>query len=147
MRNTTRTIGVLFSSVFFSSAFCGLASAGDLVYQPINPSFGGDPFYSAHLLQTAEIQNKHVDDGSEFDSLFEEPTLADQFAESLSGTVISGAATQLNRAIFTDGAPPSGSFALDGAMVSYKTINGRVKITIADGINTNVLDIPIPTKN
>ncbi|MFD2192048.1 curli assembly protein CsgF [Pistricoccus aurantiacus] len=144
MRNTARMV---FSGVLFSSVFCGIASAGDLVYQPINPSFGGDPFYSAHLLQTAEIQNKHVDDGSEFDSLFEEPTVADQFASAINNTVISGAAGQLSKAIFEDGAPPSGEFTMDGAMVSYKTINGRVKITIADGINTNVLDIPIPTKN
>lgn len=147
MRNTGRMIGRFFSGVFISSVFCSGASAGDLVYQPINPSFGGDPFYSAHLLQTAEIQNKHINDGSEFDSLFEEPTAADKFANAINNTLISGAAGQLSDAIFKDGAPPSGNFAFDGAMVSYKTVNGRVKITVADGINTNVLDIPIPKKN
>ena len=39
---------------------CGLSSATtaqDLVYEPVNPSFGGNPFNSAHLLAIANAQN------------------------------------------------------------------------------------------
>ena len=32
------------------------AAAEDLVYTPVNPSFGGNPFNSAHLLGIANAQ-------------------------------------------------------------------------------------------
>lgn len=139
MKHITHT-----ATLLTAMAITGLANAGELVYQPINPSFGGDPFNSSHLLQTAQIQNKHQDDGTDFGSLFEEPTAADKFADALQSTMIAGSAEQLSNAIFEDGAPPSGNFSLDGAMVTYDTINGRVIVKISDGINTNTIDIPKP---
>lgn len=36
-----------------------LASAGPLVYYPINPSFGGNPGYGAVLLNEAQVQDQH----------------------------------------------------------------------------------------
>ncbi len=38
-----------------------LASAGELIYQPINPSFGGDPFAGSYLLGKAQAQDTHKD--------------------------------------------------------------------------------------
>ena len=35
------------------------ASASELVYQPINPAFGGNPFNGPFLLETATLQNGH----------------------------------------------------------------------------------------
>ena len=40
------------------------AAAGDLVYQPVDPSFGGNPFNSAHLLGIANAQNDYKDPSS-----------------------------------------------------------------------------------
>ncbi len=37
--------------------FCNQASA-DLIYKPIDPSFGGDPFNSSHLMGLANSQNQ-----------------------------------------------------------------------------------------
>ncbi|MBC7156547.1 MAG: hypothetical protein H5U20_03415, partial [Rhodobacteraceae bacterium] len=34
------------------------AIAGDLVYQPVNPSFGGNPGNSGHLLSIANAQRR-----------------------------------------------------------------------------------------
>ena len=124
--------------------FASGADAGELVYQPINPSFGGNPFNSPHLLATAEINNQFTDDGFGFDFGFDEPTLADQFTEALSGSVIGATAQQITEAIFGDGALPSGTFTLDDAIVSYVTVSDRVIITVNDGITTSVLDIPVP---
>ncbi|WP_304525194.1 curli assembly protein CsgF [Halomonas sp. I5-271120] len=121
--------------------------AGDLTYRPINPSFGGDPFNSTHLLQMADIQNQYKDDGSNLDSLFAEETAADQFVSSMQNTMISGASSQLKAAIFDDGAPPSGTFRLNGATVTYETVNNRVYVKVSDGITTNSFDIPKPNTN
>ncbi|WDE09326.1 curli production assembly protein CsgF [Thalassomonas viridans] len=35
------------------------AFASELVYQPINPSFGGNPINGSYLLNKAQAQNKH----------------------------------------------------------------------------------------
>lgn len=131
------------ATLLFSISVC----AGDLTYRPINPSFGGDPFNSSHLLQMADIQNKHKDDGSDLDSLFGEESAADQFVSSIRSTMISGASSQLSDAIFEDGAPPSGTFRLDGATVTYETVNDRVYVKVSDGITTNSFDIPKPNTN
>ena len=37
----------------------GAAAAGQLTYRPINPSFGGDPFNSAHLLGIANANDRY----------------------------------------------------------------------------------------
>ena len=39
----------------------GAAAAGQLTYRPINPSFGGDPFNSAHLLGIANANDRYKD--------------------------------------------------------------------------------------
>ncbi len=117
--------------------------ASEITYRPINPSFGGDPFNGSFLLQSAEIQNQHEDDS--LASLFEEPSTADQFADAIRGSIIGASASQLIRAVFQDGAPPTGTFTLDDATVDYITLpNGRVRITVTDGITTNVLEVPPP---
>ncbi len=35
------------------------ASAGQLIYTPVNPSFGGNPLNGKYLLGSAQAQNKH----------------------------------------------------------------------------------------
>ncbi|WP_224826159.1 curli assembly protein CsgF [Cognatishimia sp. MH4019] len=48
--------------VLISSLFAGTAFAGDLIYRPINPAFGGNPNNFDYLLGTAQIQNQHLPD-------------------------------------------------------------------------------------
>lgn len=134
MRKTTITMAMVL--------LCSTAAASDLVYEPINPSFGGDALNSSHLYQGAEIANTFED--SSLDSLFEEQSAADQFASALQSSLIGGAASQITDAIFNTGAPASGVFTLDGATVSYNTIGGNVVITINDGVSTSTLTIPVP---
>lgn len=37
----------------------GAAQATEIVYQPVNPSFGGNPLNGPHLLNMANIQNRY----------------------------------------------------------------------------------------
>ena len=41
-------------------ASAGAATAGDLIYQPINPGFGGFSDNFGYLIGTAQIQNQHL---------------------------------------------------------------------------------------
>lgn len=131
--------------VSIAVAFCVLASnafAGDFVYQPVNPSFGGNPLNSSHLLQMAEIQNAFIDDDP-FNDLFDEPSLADDFADAIRNGMVSIAAGELIDAI-VQREDPDGTMELDGAIVTWNTIGDRVTIRVNDGTSVNVLDIPIP---
>lgn len=125
---------------------CGSAAAGELIYRPISPAFGGNPLNTSFLLQTAEIQNLFADEGDDFDDLFEEPTLADEFAEALRGTLISISAGELLDAV-VEREDANGVINLDGATAVYETVGDRVIVRINDGLTTNVLDLPIPTDN
>lgn len=50
----------LFSVAVMTVMTVGIASASELVYTPRNPSFGGNPFNSDHLIGTAQAQNTHL---------------------------------------------------------------------------------------
>ncbi|EWH00946.1 curli assembly protein CsgF [Halomonas sp. BC04] len=49
---------LLGSAILLSSA---VTQAGQLIYQPINPSFGGDPLLGNHLLNKAQAQDTKRD--------------------------------------------------------------------------------------
>ena len=50
---------VITSALLVATATPALAQ--DITYQPVDPSFGGNPFNSAHLLGIANAQNKYKD--------------------------------------------------------------------------------------
>lgn len=121
------------------------ASAGELLYKPLSPSFGGNALNGNFLLQTAETQNRFTDDGG-FGDLFAEPSLADEFSDALRNTIVSISAGELVDAV-VQRENANGTINLDGATVSYETVGDRVIVTINDGVSTNVLDLPIPVVN
>jgi curli production assembly/transport component CsgF len=51
-------------AIAFATASIGVPSgrADEIHFGFVNPSFGGNPFNSAHLLGTAQAQNTHKDD-------------------------------------------------------------------------------------
>lgn len=125
-----------------ASLLAAPAMAGDLVYQPVNPSFGGDPFNASHLMALAETQNEFPQD-SGFGSLLEDDTLASQFYDAISGAMVSGAASELTEAVF-DRKRESGTIILDGATATYRTIGDHVEVTVSDGLTVSTLRIPVP---
>ena len=138
-----RTRGLALAAGLALGLWSGVTGAGDLVYTPVNPNFGGDPFNGSFLINSAQIQNQFTDDGSQFDSLFDEPTVADDFANAIRSTLIGDAASELSRAIFEDG-QQSGQIALDDAIVSFETVGQTVEVTVNDGMTSNRLVIPVP---
>ena len=54
-------LGVAIAVAFFSLSGT-LANADELRFGFVNPSFGGNPFNSAHLLGIAQAQNTHKED-------------------------------------------------------------------------------------
>ena len=102
-----RTIATTF--VLAASVMASTTAATELVYQPKNPSFGGNPNFGAVMLNNAQAQNSTASaDGR----VRREPrTARERFEERLERAVLS----QISRAVRTelfdeDGALQEGTF-------------------------------------
>jgi len=121
----------------------GPADASELVYTPINPSFGGNPFNSAHLIGLAEMQNQYRGSASPL----ARPTTqsqADLFVRSLSSRLLSALAGQVTDAIFGDTPQQSGTIVFGDVTVDFERGLEFVNLTITDAASGSVTDVSIP---
>lgn len=135
----TRVGSLLFGALILCGAAAGAASAQDMVYTPINPSFGGNPFNSAHLLGLANAQNNETDP-----SRATSTSQADQFSRQLQSRLLSALASQVTDAIFGDDPQERGRIVFGGQTIEFVRGLESVVLTItnADG---SVTTIEIPT--
>ena len=126
-----------------AALLCALGSAAfaqDLVYEPVNPSFGGNPFNSAHLLGIANAQNDFKDpkgtgSGSQ----------ADIFARQLQSRLLSALSSQIVDAIFGENPQESGTITFGGQTIQFVRGLESVTLTITDDETGEVTTIVIPT--
>jgi curli production assembly/transport component CsgF len=117
-------------------------AAQDLTYEPVNPSFGGDPFNSSHLLGLAREQKDF-----EEDSGFTPADPQQQFADSLERRLLGRASEEITDRIFGEDQQQSGSFTVGSQQINFQQVGDQVEITLTDsetGATTN-LTIPTPT--
>lgn len=114
------------------------AYAQDLVYKPINPSFGGNPFNSAHLLGVAGGQNDFKDPTSQ-------RSQSEQFSRQLQSRLLSSLASQVTDAIFGENPQEQGTVSFGGQTVSWVRTLDEVTLTITDEASGEVTTIVIPT--
>ncbi len=74
---------LLTSGFILIASLAATAAASELRYTPLNPSFGGNPFNSSHLLAKASAQNDH-----------QRPTTTTTDAENLQRTIQSAIVNQ-----------------------------------------------------
>ena len=123
-----------------SLALCGQASAQQLTFTPVNPSFGGNPFNSSHLLGLASAQNQFQNSGSAYTA----PTQAQLFAQQLQSSILAGVAQQISQAIFGDNPAQSGTISFGGTTVNFLRGLDSITINITDpqGVATQIV---VPT--
>ncbi|WP_313478355.1 curli assembly protein CsgF [Stutzerimonas kunmingensis] len=98
-----KALGTLLASLLLSTG----ASATELVYTPVNPSFGGSPLNGAWLLGNAQAQNKKKDpDALDRSSLLENQSSLDRFTSQLEsrllGDLLSGVTDGKTGTVTTD---------------------------------------------
>ncbi|MEM6942449.1 MAG: curli assembly protein CsgF [Pseudomonadota bacterium] len=120
------------------------ANAQEFVHQFKNPSFGGPPFNSSHLLSIAEIDRP--DPPTSTTSTFGRQTSqADLFVRQLESRILSRLSSDITDAIFGEDAEPSGEFAFDDTRISFDTLlDGSVIVSIADETTGGVTTIEVP---
>lgn len=118
----------------------GAAQAQDIVYEPINPSFGGNPFNSAHLLGIAGAQNKTKDPTTAATN-----SQADIFARQLQSRLLSALSSQIVDAIFGENPQESGTITFGGQTIKFERGLESVTLTIIDDATGEVTTIVVPT--
>lgn len=128
------------SAIGLSIVFMENVLAQDLVYEPVNPSFGGNAFNSAHLLAIANAQN-------DFDRPEVETSTADdldRFISSLQSRLLSSLSTQVANAIFGEDAQDEGTIQFGEQTISFVRGLDGIELTITDADGTTTV-ITIPT--
>lgn len=123
-----------------SVALSSPALAGDLVYAPIDPSFGGNPFNSAHLLGIANAQNKFKDPDSTSNG-----SQADIFARQLQSRLLAALSGQIVDAIFGANAQDHGTVDFGGQTIEWVRNLDEVTLTITNDDSGEVTTIQVPT--
>lgn len=116
------------------------AAAQDLIYRPMSPSLGGDPFLGSHLLELARIQRQH------FPPRPPAQTRTDRFFSRLETSVLSEASRRITRRLFGEGEEDSGVFTIGVTTVSYQALeDGSVQVVLTDGGTETTTEIVIPS--
>ena len=116
------------------------AVAQDMVYTPNNPTFGGNPFNSAHLLGIANAQNDYKDPKAATSN-----SQADILARQLQSRLLSALSSQIVNAIFGENPQESGTIRFGGQTISFVRSLEDVTLTITDDDTGEVTTIVIPT--
>jgi curli production assembly/transport component CsgF len=124
----------------FACGFAAPAAAQDITYQPIDPTFGGNPFNSAHLLGIANAQNEYKDPNATTNN-----SQADIFARQLQSRLLSALSSQIVDAIFGENPQESGTISFGGQTISFVRSLTEVTLTITDDDTGEVTTIVIPT--
>ena len=136
---TFRAIFILASSML-GIAVAMPAQAQDMVYQPVDPSFGGNPFNSSHLLGIANAQNDYKDPNAASSN-----SQADIFARQLQSRLLSALSSQITDAIFGDNPQQHGTISFGGQTIVFDRGLEDVTLTITDDDTGEVTTIVVPT--
>lgn len=120
------------------------AMGSELVYVPVNPSFGGNPMNGTYLLNSAEAQNTFKDPAAV--SAYSRDPL-DNFKDNLTRSVLSQIANRIVTSAFgsgtgltTGGHYQFGNYTIDVITADVSTIT----VSIADSATGRTTTIEVP---
>lgn len=105
------------AKAFLAAAFLlfpFMVTAQDVVYRPISPTFGGNPFNSSHVLGVANANNDKRDPRATTTN-----SQADIFARQLQSRLLSSLSSQIVDAIFGDNPQEQGTISFGGQTIEF----------------------------
>lgn len=119
------------------------AEAGELIHQPINPSFGGSPLNGNFLLNSAEVQNHFT---NPVVSSTESNRNLDTFTRGVERQVLSLLSRRIiDEAFGTSGLTTEGVFSTDEFSVEVvNTDPTKVVVHITDNLTSESTTIELP---
>ncbi|MHB2205591.1 curli production assembly/transport component CsgF [Methylobacterium sp. CM6257] len=138
---------VIFPVLLGLSAFG--AQASSLIYQPVNPAFGGNPLNGSWLQSEATAQNFYQREEqhrqsiqSALQSTNGQKSPGQIFAQQLQSQLYSSLANKITQAIFGENAQQSGNFSFEGTTISFNRVGANVQVTINDGQTVTQVTVP-----
>lgn len=117
--------------LLFFTLLMGAAHGTELVYTPINPSFGGNPLNGAFLLQKAQIHQPRR----------AEKNFVDKFREALERNIINTLTRRIADGDLIDGIYDTGEF-----LVSVSTgTDGSIRVEITNQLTGEITILVIPS--
>ena len=136
---------LLFTFLFFLVFISFNSQAQDFVYEPKNPSFGGQTFNYQWLLSSAQAQNT-IEEEKEapFDFNASRDPLKD-FQESLNRQILSQLSRQLVDSQFgTGGKLEAGEYLVGNFQINITDVPEGINIVILDTATGNQTTVVIP---
>ncbi|BBM02197.1 curli assembly protein CsgF [Microbulbifer sp. GL-2] len=115
------------------------ASSTELIYTPVNPSFGGNPLNGNYLLNNASAQNSKKDPDSG-ESPYSTSSALDRFTDTLESRLLSQLLTDVG-----DG--NNGTLVTDDFIVNILDVDGTLTITITDAVTGEISEIIVAGLN
>ncbi|VVN39190.1 curli assembly protein CsgF [Pseudomonas fluorescens] len=129
--------GLLLLGLWFAGAgSSGLVQATELVYTPINPSFGGNPLNGTWLLNNAQAQNDYDDPDLKDRTTVAGTSALERFTSQLQSRLLG----QLLDNISTGN---TGSLSTDAFIVDVIDDSGALTINVTDRVTGEVSEIQV----
>ncbi|MCP1419743.1 curli production assembly/transport component CsgF [Pseudomonas laurylsulfativorans] len=139
MKETTfgKHTGLWLLGLWFAGAgSSGLVQATELVYTPINPSFGGNPLNGTWLLNNAQAQNDYDDPDLKDRTTVAGTSALERFTSQLQSRLLG----QLLDNISTGN---TGSLSTDAFIVDVIDDSGALTINVTDRVTGEVSEIQV----
>lgn len=111
------------------------ANAGELIYKPLNPSFGGDPFMGTYLLGKAQSQDTNTDPNIRG---IESLSSTERLIQSLESRLISQLISDVGSGDIGEGSFDSGDFS-----VVVRDEGGQLIVRVVDKVTGDVTNISV----
>lgn len=118
--------------------------AQELVYVPINPSFGGSSFNHSWMMNEAEAQNKFTASSTSKSSIYSDSDDLSDFEESLNRQILSQLSRQIVSDTFGETNFEEGTYEIGSYIIEITNELDGVNINITDEFNGSATSIVIP---
>lgn len=128
-----RTAGI--SSALLVGLLTLPVHAGEMIYEPLNPSFGGDPFMGSYMLNKAQSQDTNTDPNTRD---VERLSSTDRLIQSLESRLISQLLSDVG-----SGEIGEGGFDSDEFSVVVRDEGGELVVRVVDKLTGDVTNISV----
>jgi curli production assembly/transport component CsgF len=111
-----------------------MGQATELVYTPVNPSFGGNPLNGSYLLNSATLQDRNKDPDARSSSPYSSQSALERFSSQLESRLLSQILSNIE-----DG--NAGSLTTDQFIVNILDDSGNLTVQITDRITGEISEI------
>lgn len=129
---------LIFVTGLLCASLAGNGHASELIYNPVNPAFGGNPLNGSYLLGNAQAQNDHGSSGAA--SRFAERSALDRFTDSLESRL-------LNQLIGNIGAGNTGTLVTQDFIVDIVDQDGVLTVVVTDLVTNETTEIEVAGLN